>query len=65
MSPDGVHIDVPWDTLRVGYSLFIPCINTERAKVQVKEVFAVRGWKPKIADRIEKRCLGIRVWRVA
>lgn len=65
MNPDGVELQVPWDSLRVGYSVFIPCVDTEKAKTQAKALCAMRGWKVKVADRIERGCLGIRVWRMA
>lgn len=65
LNPDGVRIIVDWDALRVGSSVFIPCINVPSARKQVKEVFARRGWKMRTRTSPESNVWGVRVWRVA
>jgi hypothetical protein len=65
VSPDGVPLKINWDAMVIGSSLFIPCINTVRAKNQVTRFMDKRGWRVVIEERIEHEYLGIRVWRVA
>ncbi len=64
LSPDGVQITVDWETMYIGTSMFIPCVNTEKAKEQVKELFKERGWQYLVKIRIEDGRLGIRAWRM-
>ena len=54
LAPDGVRIVVDWDAMHVGTSIFIPCINTEEAKKQVKNVLIERSWEFLSKVRIEK-----------
>lgn len=63
LNPDGVRIVVDWDGMGVGSSIFIPCINTEKAMRQVKKVIAEKGWDVKYRVRIEDNKLGLRIWR--
>lgn len=63
LAPDGVRIVVDWDAMHVGTSIFIPCINTEKAKKQVKNVLIERSWEFLSKVRIENNYLGLRVWR--
>jgi hypothetical protein len=44
LSPDDIKIVVDWEGLLVGSSAFIPCINTEKAHQQIKNV-GVRLWR--------------------
>ena len=43
--PDGIRITVEWSAMQVRTSIFIPCIDTEKAKKQVKQVFLEREWQ--------------------
>lgn len=63
--PDGVTITVDWDAMDVEMSVFIPCIDSEKAKEQVKKVAKGRGWKMKYQARIEDARFGLRVWRLS
>jgi len=63
LNPDGVKICVDWELMGVNKSVFIPCINTEEATRQVKEVFTRRKWQSEVRVLIEDDKLGIRVWR--
>lgn len=63
LSPDGVKIVVDWDSMHVNTSIFILCINTEKAKKQVKNVFVQRKWQFLTKIWVENGCLGLRVWR--
>tara|TARA_R110000822_G_scaffold95921_2_gene218829 strand:+ start:1590 stop:1745 length:156 start_codon:yes stop_codon:yes gene_type:complete len=49
--------------MQVGTSIFIPCINTELAKKQVKQVFLSKEWQFLAKVRVETGYLGLRVWR--
>ena len=63
LNPDGVRIVVNWDDMAVGSSIFIPCLNTEKAMRQVNKVVAEKGWDIKYRVRIEDNKLGLRIWR--
>jgi len=65
VGPDGVLIAVDWDAMRVGSSVFLPCINTTEALKQAGGIFARRGWKMRVAIRPEKDLWGVRIWRIA
>jgi hypothetical protein len=61
--PDGVQVVVHWDNMEIGMSVFIPCINTQKAVTQAKKVFKNRKWQIKHKIKIENSKLGIRIWR--
>jgi len=63
LSPDGVRIVVEWGAMQVGTSIFVPCIDTEKAKKQIKYVFTQKKWQFLAEVRIETGCLGLRIWR--
>lgn len=63
IAPDGLLIVVEWDEMRVGSSVFLPCVNTSEAVKQVRGVFDRRGWKMRIAIRPENGIWGVRIWR--
>ena len=63
LAPDGVRIVVDWDAMHVGTSIFVPCIDTEKAKKQIKSVFMTHHWEFLSRVRVENRYLGLRVWR--
>jgi hypothetical protein len=51
VNPDGVRIVVDWGAMVVGSSIFIPCINTNKALQQVKRICVEElGWEI-VADR--------------
>ena len=63
LSPDGVRIVVEWSDMQVGTSIFIPCIDTEKARKQVKSIFSGKKWQFLAKVRVETGYLGLRVWR--
>lgn len=63
ISPDGIKIVTNWDAMRVGASVFIPCLNTQVAKEQVVKLFKRKKWQVKTKIAIENGKLGIRIWR--
>lgn len=65
VGPDGVLIVVDWDAMRVGSSVFLPCINTTEALKQVGGIFDRRGWTMRIAIRAERELWGVRIWRTS
>ena len=65
IAPDGALIVIDWDRLKVGSSVFVPCINTTLAKRQVREIFERRGWKMRVVIRPERELWGVRFWRIS
>ena len=65
LNPDGVHIVVKWEDMDVGSSVFIPCINTDKAIQQLKTICVNRkGWDIRAKVVIENPHVGVRVWRI-
>tara|TARA_R100001509_G_scaffold163852_1_gene139484 strand:+ start:1282 stop:1509 length:228 start_codon:yes stop_codon:yes gene_type:complete len=65
LNPDRVKITVNWDKMLPNASVFIPCVNTEKAIKQVKKIANKKGWRIEIHTRIEDKKLGIRLWRIS
>lgn len=65
IGPDGVVIVVDWDLVKVGHSIFIPCINVKLCLKQVHNIFQRKGWKLRAKVSIEKHILGLRIWRIS
>ena len=65
IAPDSVRIVIDWDAFTVGASMFIPCVDTSKAKEQVKKIALRKNYE--ILDKIcvENNMLGIRFWRTA
>lgn len=63
LDPDGVTIVVAWGDFVVGSSFFVPCINTSKARRQVKAIAKKLGMGVKTETRIEGGKWGLRVWR--
>ena len=63
LHPDEVLIEVDWDKMVIGASVFIPCINTEEAIKQVEAIFKDKSWQYEHRVRIEDGRLGLRIWR--
>jgi hypothetical protein len=65
LNPDGVRIVVDWPSMVVGSSVFIPCINTDKALQQVRHICVDRmGWDVRAKSCLEGNFLGVRVWRI-
>ena len=61
---DGVRIVVDWGVC-VGSSVFIPCINTNKALQQVKRICVDEmGWDVIAKAVISGSHSGVRVWRL-
>jgi|TARA_R110002153_G_scaffold50309_7_gene141609 hypothetical protein len=63
IDPDGVIISVKWSKLKVGNAVFIPCIDTTKAKEQLKDIAVKKFWEFTIQIRVEDGKLGLRIWR--
>ena len=63
LDPDGVKVVIDWGSMVVGASVFVPCINTQKAIAQFKDIFKRRCWQLEIRVIIQDDMLGIRVWR--
>lgn len=61
---DGVRIVVNWDAMKVGDSIFVPCLNQTGLVKYVERIFAKRRWKARFACCVENHILGVRVWRI-
>jgi hypothetical protein len=63
MDPDGVIVVINWDNMRVGMSVFVPCVNTTKALKQLKNIFTLKQWQYEIRVLVESNMLGVRIWR--
>ena len=63
LNPDGLRITINWGVMDVKSSIFIPCINTEKAKDQLKKLAKRKKWEFEVQICIEDKKLGLRVWR--
>lgn len=64
LDPDCVRVEVNWDKMVINASVFIPCVNTQKATQQAKKIAEKKNWEFKIHIRIEDNKLGIRIWRL-
>tara|TARA_R110000823_G_scaffold216748_10_gene346275 strand:+ start:1500 stop:1721 length:222 start_codon:yes stop_codon:yes gene_type:complete len=63
VGPDGVRFIIDWDQVRVGDSVFIPCLNVALADKQIRAIFERRQWELRVQVRTENHILGVRIWR--
>jgi hypothetical protein len=64
IDPDGVRIVIRWDELVPSSSIFVPCINTEEARHQLRRIAEKLGYKTQSRAVIENGRLGVRLWRL-
>ena len=64
ISPDGVVFEVDLDRFTVGTSMFIPCINTDKAVRQIKKITKLTSKQLEYRVVIEAEKYGVRIWRV-
>jgi hypothetical protein len=62
--PDGVVININWESFVIGSSIFIPAINLSRLEKQVQTIAKSRKMQLKGLERIEAGKLGMRFWRL-
>ena len=63
IDPDGIKVVVNRDKMVIGASIFIPCINTQKAIDQCKNIFKRKCWQLEIRVIIQDNKLGVRIWR--
>lgn len=63
LNPDGLKITVDWESMDVGMSFFLPCIDIDKAKKQLKDVAKMKNFELELRTVIENKKLGLRVWR--
>jgi len=49
--------------MKIGFSVFVPCVNTEEAIKQASKVFKQKGWEFTSSCCIEDGKWGVRFWR--
>ena len=59
----GVTYEVPWETVDVGDSFFIPCVDTSSAVTRMREKIKRLNWDMTYEVRIEAGKWGVRFWR--
>jgi hypothetical protein len=62
--PDGVVININWESFVIGSSIFIPAINLSRLEKQIQTIAKGRKIQLKGSERIEAGKLGMRFWRL-
>ena len=65
IAPDGARIVVDWDNMGIGYSIFIPCLESEQALKQVKVVTYRKGFEIVSKQEVHDSKIGLRIWRIA
>ena len=63
LNPDGLRITVNWEDMGVEASIFIPCVNTEKGKEQLKRIAKRKSWEFSTQVCIENGKIGLRAWR--
>ena len=64
LCPDGIRIVVPWDSIGVGMSVFVPCLNAPKAIEEFEKIASSRGWYIDARIGISKGKYGVRIWRI-
>jgi hypothetical protein len=65
MSPDGEEIIVDWRGMDPGMSVFLPCLNFQRALDEFNYICNVMDWTFDYVVRVESGKIGIRFWRLS
>lgn len=63
MLVEGVKYDIDWRKFRPGTSIFIPCLNTSKAKRSVAEVCGRLRIKILVQPVLVEGIKGLRIWR--
>ena len=63
LNPDGLRITVNWGAMGVKSSIFVPCIDTEKAKEQLQKLANRKEWEFDVQVCVENKKLGLRAWR--
>jgi hypothetical protein len=63
MVVDGVTYEVDWDSIPVGGSIFLPCVNIPALNKQMSARAKKFNWRMAFDIRIEAGKWGVRYWR--
>ena len=58
----GTRVVIPWESLTVGDSVFVPCVDTKDARLSLVYDATKMGIIIEMHDRIESGRLGVRFW---
>jgi hypothetical protein len=61
----GLRLQLAWQELHVGFSFFIPCLDTESMLRVIYSEAERRDYRLIHEERIENGMLGCRFWRIA
>ena len=64
MQTHGVPIEIEWEEFLVGTSIFIPGVDQEELRRQLRWEMDQRKLKVVLRFTVENNILGVRVWRV-
>lgn len=64
MKVHGINFEIDWSKFKPGRSFFIPCLDLEAAKKQVKAVAKRLQYSVEMRGVIEDGVKGLRVWRI-
>jgi len=64
MRVEKVAYEINWVNFKVGYSFFIPCLDTAEAREEIRRVTKRLGYDIVMKDVIELNIRGVRIWRV-
>jgi len=64
MIVEKIEYDIDWSKFRVGYSFFIPCLDTKAALKIMRPVLRRLKYKVLTKVVIEDGVRGVRVWRL-
>lgn len=64
MRVEGVSYRINWEAFQRGMSIFIPCLDTPRARQVVHETTRRLKLKVLIKVAVEDGIKGLRIWRV-
>ena len=64
LHPPGVRVIIDWESMVIGASILVPCIDTESASAQATKIFGAKNWGIRTEIRIENGNLGLRIWRI-
>jgi len=61
---DGVAYYVNWENFQPGSSFFIPTVNPDATKKELKRMARDKGFEIAMKVSLEENVKGVRVWRV-
>jgi hypothetical protein len=64
MRIQGIKFEVDWTKFKPGRTFFLPCLDINAAKTEVKTVCNRLKFKVEMRGVIENGIRGLRVWRI-